>query len=319
MRPTILQPGEPARPSFSEWIKDVFERGVLGGAHVTYLYKHLVQGIEGFNATKLAWIELELAVVVDVSLPLRIATADLEGDKCLSLITMKIIQKVHNSFEIHWDDMHYINVYPRMVEFSSSGLFPPYSIDSFIESWITYAKICAIKCKDHFYSKVFEHLNIPLYKACRLCDPDFFWRDHSWRGINNVTTVSLVTDVKILLEPMVVAKYINQQTADNLCGPELQGYVEICLQKQVNFSTLNSNDHCDAISDFWNDLKSTSLLWYDFVTLCMLLIPSSASVERVFSLLKLVLKDQQGRSYNEVIELACQLIFNKRGGGNELD
>jgi len=152
-----------------------------------------------------------------------------------------------------------------------------------------------------------------------LCDPDFFWRDHSWRGINNVTTVSLVTDVKILLEPMVVARYINQQTADNLCGPELQGYVEICLQKQVNFSTLNSNDHCDAISDFWNDLKSTLPLWYDFVTLCMLLIPSSASVERVFSLLKLVLKDQQGRSYNEVIELACQLIFNKRGGGNELD
>jgi hypothetical protein len=281
MRPVIVV-GEPQRPSFAEWIKDMYENGVLSGIHMSYLYKTLVQGIDGFNVEKLAWIELELAVVVDVSKSLRIATADLEGDKCLSLITMKILQKVCDSFETCWPDMHYLNVHARMTEFSTAGLCPPDSNDSSMQSWVVYAQGCAIKCKEHFYDKVFAQNNIPLYRACRLCDPEYFFANKSWRGIDKVPPTSLVTDVKALLQPMVTANFIDQNTVDSLCGPELQEYVAICTEKQVNFSTLNTSDHCDALSAFWNDLKIRLPLWYYFTTLCMLLIPSSTSIERVF-------------------------------------
>ena len=144
----------------------MFDNGVLGGVHISYLCKTLVVGVEGFDKTKLAWIELELAVVVDVSKPLRIATANLEGDKCLSLITMKILLEVHHFYELRWPDMRFKNVHDRMIEFSAKGLCPPNSTDSSMQSWMRYAQSCAIKCKEHFYTKVFAHHNIPLYKAC---------------------------------------------------------------------------------------------------------------------------------------------------------
>ena len=142
------------------------------------------------------------------------------------------------------------------------------------------------------------HPNMPMYKACRLCDPYFFLANRSWRGINDNPPTSLLTDVKILLEPMVTLKFIDQETLNNLCE-ELQHYKDICVEKNINFSLLNTSNHCDAISNFWNENKIRILFWYDFATLCMLLVPSSASVERVFSVLKLILNDYQGSSHNE--------------------
>ena len=107
------------------------------------------------------------------------------------------------------------------------------------------------------------------------------------------------------LKPLV------EETVDNLIS-ELSKYVGCCVRENINFTGMLIPELLQSITAFWNKYKSTLPAWYDFATLCMLLQPSSASVERVFSVLKSAFGDFLTRSLHDKVQLQVQLIYNNR-------
>ena len=64
------------------------------------------------------------------------------------------------------------------------------------------------------------------------------------------------------------------------------------------------------IEDFWTKHKLLPA-WTEFAHLCMLLDPSSACVERAFSILKYLYGDQQSMALQDKIETALMLRCNR--------
>jgi len=93
---------------------------------------------------------------------------------------------------------------------------------------------------------------------------------------------------------------------------ELSLYLEVCQREGIDFSNVVKVTQClPFITEFWDKYKTRLPKWYDFATKCMLLQPSSASVERLFSLLKLVFGDLQASSLQDKVQLQVQLMYNK--------
>ena len=61
----------PRNLTLSQWVDKMMTTGTLSGIHIDYLYATLVPTAVGFDELLMCMIELQLAVVVDVSLKIR--------------------------------------------------------------------------------------------------------------------------------------------------------------------------------------------------------------------------------------------------------
>ena len=102
-------------------------------------------------------------------------------------------------------------------------------------------------------------------------------------------------------------KLVTDALVDRMIG-ELSEYEKAC-------SNLDwSNDTCQVrlenVEAFWSSHK---LLpgWTEFAHVVFLLQPSSACIERAFSILKYIMTDQQTRSLRDKIEASLMLRFNR--------
>ena len=77
------------------------------------------------------------------------------------------------------------------------------------------------------------------------------------------------------------------------------------------WSDMKDKEVLEKIIEFWSERNSLPV-WREFAHLCYLLQPTSASVERAFSMLKYIYTDQQSVSMVDLIKSTLMLRYNKK-------
>jgi hypothetical protein len=79
-----------------------------------------------------------------------------------------------------------------------------------------------------------------------------------------------------------------------------------------DWGNLTYQERLLRIVEFWSVPRKNLDAWQEFAHTCMLLQPSSACVERAFSILKYILTDQQYNALQDKTETSLMLRFNRR-------
>ena len=77
------------------------------------------------------------------------------------------------------------------------------------------------------------------------------------------------------------------------------------------WSDMKDKEVLENVIEFWSERNSLPA-WREFAHLCYLLQPTSASVERAFSMLKYIYTDQQSVSMVDLIKTTLMLRYNKK-------
>jgi hypothetical protein len=111
------------------------------------------------------------------------------------------------------------------------------------------------------------------------------------------------------LQPLV-GKYIADDEVINLLT-EIGAYTVACrdLTSPLGLSWL---EKVDNVVNFWDLSKLHLPFWYKFATRCFLLQPSSACVERAFSMLKNIYNKSSVKMYESTAETTLMLQYNYR-------
>ena len=119
----------------------------------------------------------------------------------------------------------------------------------------------------------------------------------------NFTYVKLhsldISDIEILED---VFPFVNDDVAHNL---ELE---------KTDYDIAASNNNADAGHDlwaFWHDNRLKLPFWYDVAKDIALIQPSSAFMERMFSILRASLDEKQETCYSERIRASALLKYNR--------
>jgi len=132
-------------------------------------------------------------------------------------------------------------------------------------------------------------------KVARWADPDF---------MKKVPTAEIMRNE---LNPLV-DKLIDGDEVDNLIKqmPDYQ-MSAMLFQPQAKWEP-----KVDCIVQYWQSYKAALNHWYEFARKCFLLQPSSASVERAFSMLKSIYGKQKSAKLEETVEIELMLRYNNR-------
>ena len=77
------------------------------------------------------------------------------------------------------------------------------------------------------------------------------------------------------------------------------------------WSDMKDKEVLENIIEFWSERNSLPA-WREFAHLCYLQQPTSASVERAFSMLKYIYTDQQSVLMVDLIKTTSMLRYNKK-------
>lgn len=123
--PGIVDLAFPRTHTLLEWIDKMMSSGALSGVHMDYLYSTLVPAAHGFDERLLCIIEMQLAVVVDVSLKIRQCTYLVEGDGPLAFVLYPILDGIRQNFIARFATMDYPNVQRLCQEFEEQNIVLP--------------------------------------------------------------------------------------------------------------------------------------------------------------------------------------------------
>ena len=104
-------------------------------------------------------------------------------------------------------------------------------------------------------------------------------------------------------------KYMLSTMRKVMSTAELKSLLEK-RQRECLWSDMKDKEVLEKIIEFWSERNSLPV-WREFAHLCYLLQPTSASVERVFSMLKYIYTDQQSLSMVDLIKTTLMLRYNK--------
>jgi hypothetical protein len=163
------------------------------------------------------------------------------------------------------------------------------------QGWINFCKSIAKPCYDYFKDSVMNHPAIHFFIAAQIVDP-----------YHVMTTDPSVTDVQKVLE--VFSKFLTV-TETNKLITELADYKHSCsgLKRRVHDAII----HGENIETFWRNHEGSLPEWTKFAHRIFLLQPTSACVERAFSLLKYTYGDQQQAALMDLIEIQLMLRYNR--------
>ena len=223
-------------------------------------------------------IKVEMAVVIDVTKPLREATYTLEGDGPLALITADIINRTALSLNLSQHSMDYPNVQRVIKEAVDEDLRPAYVFEQNYEfpkdCWVEYCKIISKECVDYFMVNVVQHPCIPLYNAACIANPNTMRK----MILKGDSSAERIREIIAPLSPKLLSSSLINKMINELAEYQIQS--NECL-----WSDLKDDIMLENIVEFWSERKSLPA-WREFAHLCYLLQPTSASVERAFSILK---------------------------------
>ena len=227
------------------------------------------------DSDKIKHVKLELAAVVDYGEPFVKATCNLEGDGLLALSCYETVQSIVSFIEV--DNAPNLKA---IVRGASSSIA--------VQQLKTYAKQCIQPGLDYFSKQLQNSLKIPLaaFKAARLFNPC------KAREIKpNASSVDQLTSFPFI-------------TTDNIANmkSELPQYLASCEDLDESYDVLQ----------WWKSHESVLPQWAITAKCILAIQPSSAAVERVFSLVNSGFDYQQEQSLQDYIEASVMLRFNKQ-------
>ena len=225
-------------------------------------------------------LRVEIAATVDWGEPFVKACYTLEGDGPLSFICFEVIEKVKAAIAV--ENIPNVRGVANMLTRQ-----PPQHPHH--EQWVTYARACVKSGLEYFDAQFSTNLKAALevFKCCRLFSP------HKIREMNP-TALSLDQDLASI-------PFFNNTERAGL-KDELPTY----LSKVADL-----DDGYDPL-EWWKSNASALPCWSRAAKNILLVQPSSAAAERVFSLLKSSFGDQQDNSLKDYVESSLMLQYNKR-------
>ena len=225
-----------------------------------------------------AHIRIKLAAIIDAGAPFVKATYKLEGDGALALYCFEILNTIVSSIQV----AHYPNVHAIATILSGGS-------HAGVQHWLDYAKMCVKPGLQYFLDKFSEDLKecVGAFKAARLCLP------HKVAEYNpTADTVDLLMAFPFLNKPSILQGL----------KAELPAY----LAKADGISS-----ETDPV-EWWKGHSADLPNWSSATADILLVQPSSAAAERVFSLLKASFGSQQDTTLNDYIECSLMLQYNNR-------
>ena len=223
-------------------------------------------------------MKTELAAVVDWGEVSIKATYKLEGDGPLALTCYETIQEVKSAIQVE----NIPNVRAIAKKISPSAAVQ--------QQLIAYAKNCVKPALNYFKQQFTSSLKVPLaaFKTSRLFNPN---------------TVKLLNPNSLSVNALSVIPFFSEEEIAGL-KTELPRYLG-------KIAAIESDDssNVDCLM-FWKNSASTLPLWAAAVKKILVVQPSSAAVERVFSMLNNAFKDQQHNSLQDYLEASIMLRYN---------
>ena len=224
---------------------------------------------------KSALLQLELAVTIDAGCPFVQATYRLEGDGPLALVCFEELDKLLQAIRV----AHYPNV-TRISQLLAQG-------QPDITQASQYASCCVQPCFTYFLSKYGSYLQpgVSAFKAARLFNPHkIVDMQPGSDAINAISALPFLNSSEIL---------------DNLKA-ELPQYLALATDINPQVDPIDSWQRKSANLPHWSNAASQVLLVY----------PSSAAAEWVFSLLNNCFTDQQETFLHDYTESSLMLQYN---------
>jgi hypothetical protein len=254
-----------------------------------------------------------------------------EGDGPISVVIIKILDSVKRYYDSTYEtDMEYANVRrhianavalnvlppgyvapaPILVEGAINALINPeipipdvpplphidapvaWDLDS---AWKQYCLNLSAPFMAHFKNMVMEHTCMDVWRAASLADPVNMQR-------TTITPAFLRLTIAPLKEKLVPDSLIDRMIS------ELSEYEKAC--SNLDWSNDTYAIRIRNVETFWATHKLIPA-WTEFTHLVFLLQPTSACVERAFSILKYIMGDQQVASLSDKIEMSLMLRYNR--------
>ena len=227
---------------------------------------------------KNACLQIELAAVIDAGTPLVKATYNLEGDGPLVLKCHDQISTVLNAITT----AHYPNV-TALAERMSAG------DRRVFQQWMAYAANCVQGAQQYFVRKMTGELKdlVAAFKAAKL-----FWPQ---RMVEMCPTAVAVDSLQVL-------PFINKPGIIDGLKEELPQYLAIASDVSNEIEPV----------DWWKRHEADLPKWSRAARQILLVQPSSAAAERVFSILNSSFGDKQQHALEDYIEASIQLQYNCR-------
>ena len=227
------------------------------------------------NPTQAEQLQMELAITVDVGEPFVKATYNLEGDGPLALSAYEHICFL-DSFA---STVHYPNAAAVAHKLS-------YGNALVYQQMYSYGVSCAKPAYDYFKTKFYSDLKIPLsgFKAARFFDP---------------VKVSELKPTSADIDDLKVFPFFLQSTLEGL-----KAELPLYLSKADGVSSEVVKLH------WWQAHEKELPKWSGACKQVLLVQPSSAAAERVFSLLENSFNNRQNSSLEDYIETSLMLQYN---------
>ncbi len=238
--------------------------------------KKLLQYLD--DPSKKGFLQLELAVIVDAGMPFVQATYKLEGDGPLALECYEVISSL--TAAVNMTVPHYPNL--QAVARSLSG-----GNQHIQQQLLRYATACVQPGVQYFNERLNSSMKIPLaaFKAARLFSP--------------VKIQEMQPDCAAV-DSLSSLPFLDANTLGNLKS-ELPQYIAAVEDLNPSYNAL----------DFWKSHTSSLPAWAAAARKALLVQPSSAASERVFSLLNNSFGSQQNNCLQDYIETSLMLQYNK--------
>lgn len=147
----------------------------------------------------------------------------------------------------------------------------------------------------YFNEMVMGHNCLPLWRAASMADP-----------LNMQRQTLTAGDLRVRIQPLI-GNLVPRPLVDRMVA-ELSEYERAC--SNLDWSNETYARRLLNVEEFWSKHKLLPA-WTEFAHLVFLLQPTSACVERSFSMLKYIMGDQQTRSLRDKIEASLMLRYNR--------
>lgn len=272
-----------------------------------------------------------MAVVVDVTKKVREATYIIESDGPISTMVVEVLESVQRYYATTYKELDFPNIRhyieyavekkilpPKGVTAVAVGSGPAVPLPALAEIllapapdlpelppvlsnediktlWKEYCLKVSEPFMIYFEEKVMQHNCMDYWRAASMADP-----------LNIQRQSVTASELRRLIAPLV-GKLVPPALVDRMVS-ELSEYDRACGSQ--NWSDDTYEVRLGKVESFW---ASKKLLpgWREFAHLVFLLTPTSACVERAFSMLKLIMSDNQTCSLSDKIEASLMLRYNR--------
>ena len=222
-------------------------------------------------------LQIELAVVIDCGEPFVKATYTLEGDGLLVLECFEVISTVQAA--IHIANMPNVRA---VAEKLASG------VSSVQQQLVSYARSCVQPGITYFQNQLASSLKVSLaaFKAARMFSPQ---------------KANFMQPNAAAVDDLGAFPFLNTRAILDDLKTELPLYLAKAADVDTSVDPIN----------WWRQNQIHLPKWSSALQKVLLIQPSSAASERVFSLLNSSFSEQQERALQGYVETSLMLQFNK--------